>query len=284
MTDNQLEIDAIEYPLDVIYIPDKDGGYLIENGDKSKKYIPVSSIKTLVHSSLYLQIFYPVTYRFSVGEFYGTTFYTQAKLRGEYDSISFFGTDRKIKNIPVEIYPSKDELMQLSFLGEVSEKNIDIQEYIQISLAIPNSQFEGITKFWDNDDIGEAFLNLKKEILNGLYVLDSFAPDNDYKILTDKRIVKNHQDIPKNFTDFRNSKTYYVSNDCFKLSLIKKKFVHTKEDLSFNEDNFYEEETIHDEIGEKRLELLISKLDEIKTYIQYATAIIGVILIVKIKI
>lgn len=282
MTDNDFNVNKNEYPLDIIYVPDKNGGYLIEGGDISKKYIPISSYQTITHSSLYLQIVCPITYDFSVGNFHGSTIYTKAEMINLDDnSISFFGTDRKIERMSVDIYPG-NEVMQLQFRGGLSERSIDIEEYIQISLAVPNSQFEGIMRLWDHDNIDEIFLSLKKEIINGLYMLDTCAPWDEFKVLPDKKMVKNYQDLPENFSDFKNFETYYVSNDCFKLTIRKKKLLKTNEEQNHEheEDYFTKEDVIKNDIQEKNQIALFNKLNEIKEYTRYAVVIITAILII----
>lgn len=98
MTDNTFELDKEEYPLDVLFCPDKEGGYLIEGEDKATKYRPVSARKTLIHTPIYLKITPPFTHSFSAGKFSGSIFYTKAELLGSYwDSLSFFGTKREVK-------------------------------------------------------------------------------------------------------------------------------------------------------------------------------------------
>lgn len=263
------DIDKNEYPLDIVFVPDEDGGHLIEGG---KKYIPISSLATTFFAPLSLRIVSPITYEFSVGEFHGRTIYTEAEMIG-WDSISFFGTDRKIDRMSVEIYPIKededieDEVMQLQFRGGLSEGSMDIEEHIQISLAVPNSQFEGIMRLLDRDNIDEIFLSLKQEIINGLYNYQSFIPWNEFKILPNKKMVKNFQDLPENFSDFYNSQTYYVSKDCFRLKIRNKTPFKTNEEQSDEDekDILSKEEAIN--------------VREIKEYARYAVAILTAILI-----
>ena len=69
MTDNTFEVDKEEYPLDVLFCPDKEGGYLIEGKNKSGKYRPVSAIKSHIHAPISLKITPPFKHSFSAGNF-----------------------------------------------------------------------------------------------------------------------------------------------------------------------------------------------------------------------
>jgi hypothetical protein len=281
MTD--FKIDKDEYPLDTIFVPDKEGGYLAEGRDKSKKYRPVSAEKNLIVASIYLEIEPSITYRFSAGEFSGSTFYGKAKMAGKEDSLSFFGTDREIGNIDIEIF-AVDKGMQLQFRGDLSQKYNDYsiddsEEYIFISFAIEHSQFERLFRLWEHNNIEKIVCSIKREQINGLYKLDSLSPCYEYKILSDKKIVKNYQEIPENFTDFKNSKTYYTSNDCFSLVVRKEKFSKKEKYFLANKDNFESKEEIDINIQENIVKLMISNLDEIKKYAYYIFIIIVVMLI-----
>ena len=103
MTDNTFEVDKEEYPLDVLFCPDKEGGYLIEGKDKSGKYRPVSAIKSPIYAPISLKITPPFTYSLNAGSLSGSTFYVNAKFSNRWNSLSFFGTKREIKNIYIEI-------------------------------------------------------------------------------------------------------------------------------------------------------------------------------------
>jgi|GEM_PF-5276630 len=278
MTD--FDINKAEYPLDVIFIPDKEGGYLIEGENKDKKYRPVLLERILGLGRIYFKILFPFTYNFSAGECPGTAFYTKAKMATEDDSISFFGTNREIKNIDIEIFPT-DEGMQLIFRGDLSQKydwDFD-EEYIFISMAIAHEQFEKIFSLWNDDNIDEIICSIERKQINGLYYLDSFSPDYEYKILRDRRIVKNYQDMPDHFTDFENSKTYYVSNDCFRLKIKKQKLLQENGESYYDKNVVNEREMNHQETEEKRIILIVDKMDQIKKYINYLIAICFITLI-----
>lgn len=287
MTDNTFEVDKEEYPLDVLFCPDKEGGYLIEGKDKSGKYRPVSAIKSPIYAPISLKITPPFTYSLNAGSLSGSTFYANAKFSNRWNSLSFFGTKREIKNIYIEIFPTYVELpgssngMQLQFRGDLSKKYDsdigDTEEYLKISMAIKHEEFEKILRLWERDNIGEMSCSLKKELINGLYMQDTLCPSSTYKVLTDRRIVKNYKKLPEHFTDFENFKTYYVSNDCFSLTMRKQKFSQEERETPPDKDFSNEEEVT--KTSEETATFLLAKLDEIKKYVQYAVTIMAMILI-----
>ena len=209
MKGRKVNINKEDYPLDVVFIADEEGGYLAEGLDKETKYRPILTRKTFINSPMHLKIIPPLTYRLHAGEFSGSTLDAEAKI-GRHDTLSFFGTKREIENIYVQIFPT-DKKMQLAFRGDLSQERDeddyfigDNEEYLSISMAIAHGQFKKILRMWEQDSIDEIICGLKKEPINGLYILDSFALDYRYKVLPDKRIVKNYQDMPDHFTDFEN--------------------------------------------------------------------------------
>lgn len=228
-------IDKSQYQLNVEYIEDKNGGYLIEDGDKSNKYIPSIKSKSLFVGSMYFQIKPPITYRYSCGSFSGSIFYTSAIMTDNGDTIKFFGTDRELKDIRIEIYPNPDA-MQIKLLGWLATKYEDYfndgnEESLSISLTFPQNQFDHFFRAWEQGNIDLISLEIKKS-LNGLYENDTCCPDYDYKILTDKRMIKNWENMPEDFTDFEHCKTFSTNADSFRLTFRKTKFGTEEENLN----------------------------------------------------
>lgn len=225
MLDNDFKINKEEYPLEIVYVSDKKVGYLQEGQDE---YRPFSE-EIPIFAPIYLNIIPPLTYNFEAGEFSSAAFHAKAKIALTEHSIFFFGTNRKIEEIDVKIFPT-DKKMHLEFTGDISQEHEDYdytftEEYIFISMAIKKDQFEKVLRAWEQDNIDEMFFSIKKEQINGLYQLNTYgAPYFKYKVLPNKRMIKNYQDMPQNFTDFANSKTYYVSDDCFNLTLRRQRF------------------------------------------------------------
>lgn len=277
-------IDKSQYPLDIEYIADKNGGYLIEGGDKSNKYIPSIKAKSLIIGSLYLHIRPPITYHYTCGSFPSAIFYTSAIITDTGDTIKFFGTDRELKDIRIEIYPNPDR-MQIQLLGWLVTNyedylNDDNKESLSISLTFPQNQFDHFFRAWEKENIDLIRLEIKKN-LNGLYERDSLSPDYEYKILEDKRMVKNWEKMPEDFTDFNHCKIFNTNNDSFRITFKKTKLGKKKDDLFAKKIEFYktEQETIFNNLIQSNQEILkffTDKTEEIKKALWW----IGFILVI----
>jgi hypothetical protein len=224
-------IDKEKYPLEVEYIADENGGYLIEGGDTSKKYKPIKKMNTIHFHPLYLVITPPITKRVyfnalekPIYELYATTKFSDSS------NISFFGTDRKIEELQTTIY-SSEYTYQLQFKGNMSTHDLyssddDIGgECLYISLSMPKKVLDALKEEIESSNIKPSSIQLKikKEIINGLY---SFEFAKGLKVLYSKEIVKNYKKLPSDFTDFKFSKTYYLEDS---YSLIIKKEILTND-------------------------------------------------------
>lgn len=283
MKASKVNINKEDYPLDVVFIADEEGGYLAEGLDKETKYRPIViretfinspyrpilSRKNFIHPPMRLKIVPPLTYCLRVKEISETSFYAEAKI--DNGTLSFFGTKKEIESIFIEIV-SADKQMHLTFRGDLSLE----EDYFGVSIAIEYRQFEKILRMWERDSIDEIICGLKTELINGLYVLDSSSPGYHYKVLPDKRIVKNYQDMPDHFTEFKNFEAYYISRDCFYLEITKEKPLPESRDP-------YDEGSTNNKSGEveKRIEI-INKLEEVKKYTKYIAIMMFIIILIRI--
>lgn len=228
--------DKDQYPLKVEYVSDKDGGYLREEKNESR-YIPVSKTGKIL-GRLFLRIKPPITYEYTCSSSPESTLYASAVLSDDQDKIRFFGTERDLEEIRVKIYPNPDA-MQIQFLGSMASQYDDgdrTEEFLSLSLTFPQNQFDHLLRAWEQENIDFIQIEIKKNLigLSGLYQRDCYSPLAEYKILTDKRMVKNWEEMPEDFTDFMHCKTFNNDNDSFSITMLKTKFDNEKE-------NFYQE-------------------------------------------
>lgn len=156
-----------------------------------------------------------LTSRFSVGvgKSSSNTLVGKALLYGEImDSISFFGSDKEIKNFKIKIKSVKS-LNPQGFTFYASKPESDFynhEEVIYITIYIHSLKYKKIKHSLEKGFIKEIYCNIhlanETNISNvrGLYIADfcRYAPFHKFKVLHSIDDVENKLDLPENFDNY----------------------------------------------------------------------------------
>lgn len=213
------------YPFDVTIKKEGNEYFLVERGNRY-------ALGTTRFTMLFLEIF-ELNSRIFISQkgCFEEKLTGKARFR-DYSTISFFGCDRKLQYINIDIYPRKNTKnskvpldIGFQFLG--SEKydsdEVVIEENIEIKLFICNSQFQKIKYSLENKLIKNIYCNSPISILptsefviEGLYREGSFYPDKKYKVLCNKDRITNKKDLPTYFT----TTSYRMYKESFDIKII----------------------------------------------------------------
>lgn len=194
--------------------------------NKCKEFLPVSSCYYYASLIPYLQ-FKVVNIKsngFSVGVGdVGFVMSNTDALVGEalllnssynHNSISFFGSDKKIKNFEIKIKSVKSlDSQGFEFWADKPESTnsedydpFQVQEEtLYITIYLHSSKYKKIKHSLEKGFIKEVHCNINltnkdnTSYIRNLYIIDSLSPYKDYKILSSIDDIKNKADLPENF-------------------------------------------------------------------------------------
>ena len=248
------------YPYKLRLIKNRDDDVLIEEKEEN--------------NSTYIGEYYPVNYKhygisrkiyLDISELHSTTSINQNSLtevlRGKAyfsdysDSISFFGTDRKLHFINIEIIHCDKENREGFYLNVQEKSNWEsdfgkdeeCNEEVQVNFCISEKKFskikhliyrKGIKKIKCNFLISDKDFGVK-----GLYhsTISRIAPFNQYKILLSKEQVINKDELPESFTSIKYFSEFYEKDFSF----------YIEEEESFKRLNITNEITGSSYLGDK---------------------------------
>ena len=208
----------------------KDSSYVLREKDlqnnKCKEFLPVSSCYYYASFIPYLQ-FKVVNIKsngFSVGiGDIGFEISNTDALAGEalllnrpynHNTISFFGSDKEIKNFEIKIKSVKSlDSQGFEFWADKPESTnsedydpFQVQEEtIYITIYLYSLKYKKIKHSLEKGFIKEIRCNINltnkdnTSYIKWLYIIDSLSPYKDYKILSSIDDIKNKEDLPENF-------------------------------------------------------------------------------------
>jgi len=172
-----------------------------------------------------------------------------------HNSISFFGSDKKIKNFEIKIKSVKSlDSQGFEFYADKPE-NTNSEDYdpfqvkeetIYITIYLHSLKYKKIKHSLEKGFIKEIHCNINltnkdnTSYIRGVYIIDSLSPYKDYKILSSIDDIKNKADLPENFDNGHGWGFGFYQHD-FSISITENLFfgqLDEDEDLySENENN-----------------------------------------------
>lgn len=213
------------YPYGLRYIPDKDDkGYFSEEG--IEEYNIESNVS--IHSKLrrHSGTMYFTMKDLSFASYFSSSSTTDGRKVSQSEhcysnsakfstildkhflsSLSFLGTDRRIKDIKVIIKQTdNDDDVQFASFSDLSfvDDMFSDDEYFVIELTIQSSFFTKIKELAFSEKLDTLTLSIEGHNINGLYKsLDDFDGGSgaDVRILGKLDMIENKEDMPDTYTD-----------------------------------------------------------------------------------
>lgn len=223
--------------VDVIFIKEGEREFLteqnrIEKSEYVAEYVPCHAYESVFDLYMYLNILDIRSKVYLRDGLYTEQFYARGVFLNKDDNISFFGSEEKIKEVQLVLFPvegqNESRFAFTAFSGVGTEDVEDVEDVedsddsLTINVMIPFRQFEKIKQSIVEELCQTIRCRFNLKNIGGLYVENSFAPWYNYKILHDVEVVKNKDLLPKSFTALK----YPFSGDIgnFEIIICHKEF------------------------------------------------------------
>lgn len=222
MVDSEDDLVTLNKPLtadsdkqiEVLAIKGRDGWVLQQDG---KEYTLSANIKSFCSDNLTLILKLPMEYEaclYSNKTEYGDISFediseeicAKAENHG-WQTISLFGREEAIKNIDVAIVSSAKH-NGFRFDAYLAKNGRYWEDSINIRICVSPEKFKKILTMWKINKIKQARVTLNASIINGFYKGGYY-----YKVLANKKIIKNQEQLTEAITDTNTMGHFYETKE-----------------------------------------------------------------------
>jgi len=269
------DIDKKYYPFNVKFINEGEG-YLIEEisteeGVRIPRYEQCYDKKTIFsYHYIYLKILNLKCVTHILDNEYSEELRGVANFLINNSSISFFGSNNKIREIDISILLAQNIKFEGFEIHGCLENEYNDEESLDITFALSAISFQKIKYLIDKKLIETINCSLNTKDIAGLYKEYTYASRPNYKILYDRKMVANIEELPESFKGL--SDKHYRSDGCYNDFHMK----IVSQDIEF----YYQDKPLEDPLlDQSPTAILRQEIANLSSIIQYCGILLTIMLI-----